>query len=291
MTDGYDVCPVVAQPVAGAPTIASAADLHPLPGLSIRQSMKRPCYLCCCQPNMEFILQGYARDYAESETLPTLMYVREDAPWCGRCMSHQNPGARPTVWRTYSGLMPEGGAGEDREEDLLFTHSKPWTCPTDVCIAAGDGGELRVPCCCNLPYLETKDRDDRLLGISKYICDACLFVPKYGVYSPPNGTMPPKEIYRVRPDTCCLGMCVSCTCSGNKGRCCALPFKVRDPKTMQPIGDAELVELWSGLKKECCMRNNYTLKYPDVPVPDPATKATFIGLSLLVDMTFFEVQK
>jgi len=39
------------------------------------------------------------------------------------------------------------------------------------------------------------------------------------------------EVYRVRPDTCCCGCCIKPVFGQAGGRCCSLPFKLRDPAT------------------------------------------------------------
>merc|ERR1712146_730020 len=58
----------------------------------------------------------------------------------------------------------------------------------------------------------------------------CCFVPKYDVLDA-NGT--PK--YRLRPDTCVAGLCVQCRCDGKKGKCCRVPFVIRDPVSNEPM--------------------------------------------------------
>lgn len=127
----------------------------------------------------------------------------------------------------------------------------------------------------------------RLLGRTQYICDKCLFVPKYEVW---NGSLT-EVLYRIRPDTCVGGMCPKCICGGEKGRCCAMPFFIRRPKPpFEPVPaedgtDAQIINLWSG-KKECCMRQNYGLKFPKDATPD--TRATLVGSTLLVEMLHFE---
>ena len=77
--------------------------------------------------------------------------------------------------------------------------------------------------------------------------DECCFVPKFAVNDPSG-----KEILRARSDVCCGGCCVKCVFGQQGGRCCAIPFKLRDPATLEPVGDAELTELWAGMKKACC---------------------------------------
>jgi len=97
-------------------------------------------------------------------------------------------------------------------------------------------------------------------------------------------------VYRVRPDTCCLGACVRCRCScaeGSKGKCCRIPFLIRDPATLLQVDDAEVTDLWSGFKNECCtQRALYAVKFPREATPD--MRATLLSTALLIDLTLFE---
>jgi len=143
-------------------------------------------------------------------------------------------------------------------------------------------GVIRCPCCCFLPYLNTRDRSGQLIGTSKYMCDHCLFVPKFQVMDAQG-----REVYRVRPDTCVLGCCVRCKCGGVKGKCCRVPYVIRDPRTNAPIEDAEIVDMWAGFKNECCTRKNiYGIKFPSQA--SQQMKASLIGTALLIDITMVE---
>ena len=138
---------------------------------------------------------------------------------------------------------------------VIFTHEKART--NGVSCGLGD---KRCPCCYNLPYLETKDSNGKPLGHTEYVCDMCLFVPKFDVFDA-NGN----KAYRIRPDTCVGGLCVMCRCGGNGGKCCRVPFIIRDPNTQEPLkaggyegsGEsmAQITSLWTGLKR-CCLRKD-----------------------------------
>ncbi|GMH66282.1 hypothetical protein TL16_g04395 [Triparma laevis f. inornata] len=150
-------------------------------------------------------------------------------------------------------------------------------------------GDKRCPCCCFLPYLETMDPNGRKIGASQYICDACLLVPKVDVFDEYD-----RHTYRVRPDTCVGGLCVQCRCGGEKGRCCRIPWKIRDPITHEPVQsshestgeDAQVTSLWTGLKRACQKKNAYFLNFPEDASSN--LRATLTGTALLIDMSFSE---
>lgn len=76
-----------------------------------------------------------------------------------------------------------------------------------------------------------------------------VFVPKFDVYDGEGA-----KKYRLRPDTCVGGLCVMCRCGGQKGKCCRIPYIVRNPETFEPVRgnseqeDAQVTELFSGWK-------------------------------------------
>ena len=219
------------------PVGGSLRDAMNREGLTIRQSMRRWWACWCCEPNMEFTYHDYAATYEEGQQLPTLFYVTEDAPYCGRCMQHSSPGCKETVYTAFTARPPtepptSGGSQPNPDwepQNVLLTHSKTTTCPTNCCVFAGDGSELRCPCCCWLPYLETRDATNRLLGSSQYLCDQCLCVPKYNVLDA-NANVH----YLVRSDVCCCGCCVKCVWGKGGRKCCAVPFRIRDPVRRPP---------------------------------------------------------
>jgi hypothetical protein len=127
------------------------------------------------------------------------MSISEEASRCGRTCSFCMPGHRATKYTVRAGLYDEENPGTQSNR-VLYTHEKDTTCGTNVFIAFTDGGQLRIPMCCNLPYLETKDANGAKLGRTQYICDACLFVPKFHI-SNRNG----ETKYLLRPDTCVAG--------------------------------------------------------------------------------------
>lgn len=144
--------------------------------------------------------------------------------------------------------------------------------------------------CCPLPYLETR-RDGTVLGKTIYVCDACCFVPKYDVYNGSN-----EVLYRIRPDTCVMGLCVRCRCDGKKGKkgkCCRVPFLIRKHPTMEALDGARgglkavIDNLWAGWKHECCTQKNaYHVVFPKDSTAED--KLLLLGSTVLVDVTMFE---
>jgi hypothetical protein len=73
------------------------------------------------------------------------------------------------------------------------------------------------------------DFDCRVYLTSSILFSLLVFVPKFDVFDG-NGT----KKYRLRPDTCIGGCCVMCRCGGkgSGGKCCRIPYIVRDPNTV-----------------------------------------------------------
>ena len=117
-----------------------------------------------------------------SSKIPAAVEKAEDWNWC-TCQG---------------GDLPKGLTEEDRIKDVIATHEKPLTLGA---------------CCCYVPYLETKDADGKVIGKTQYVCDWCIFVPKFDIFDG-NGT----KKYRLRPDTCVGGLCVMCRCGGKSGK-------------------------------------------------------------------------
>ena len=180
----------------------------------------------------------------------------------------------------------DGMTEADRYRNIVATHEKVCTC--GYCFMFGD---ISFPICnCfPLPYLETKRSDGTSVGKTLYICDACCFVPKFDVFDETG-----HQKYRIKPDTCVLGMCVMCRCGEEKGKCCRIPFIVRDPNTMEPVtasangeNKAMVDSLWTGWANECCRNKNaYHLVFPDnMSVED---KLLLTGAGILLDLTMYE---
>jgi hypothetical protein len=138
--------------------------------------------------------------------------------------------------------------------------------------------------------LETKDAGGTTVGKSQYLCDECLFVPKYEVLDASG-----QKKYFVRPDTCICGCCMQIKCCDKKGaKACRIPFYIRDPVTKEKLDSATpdgtkaaMSDLWAGWKAECCTRRDlYELRFPVGATPED--KMALLGLSHLVDITVFE---
>lgn len=257
-------------------------------GVVLRQKTSQCCAILCCQPNIDWIVtpwtpeidtlgvQGGVGAAATVAGQVPLAFVKEEATWCGRCYSCMAPGSRATTL-TYH-------AGGDTSGQVLFSHTKGCTNGQNQWIAQGDGGPVRIPCCCFLPYLVTRDPSSTIIGKSMYQCDACLFVPKYRVVSPTG-----EPWYSVRPDTCAGGCCPLCKCGGKGAKCCRIPFYIRAPDTKAKLDDGEavFVDLWAGWAAEACTKKDlYELKFPKGATA--AQKSTLLGCAHLIDLTVKE---
>ena len=241
--------------------------------------------------------------------LDSVGWIHEESSLNGRCWSQCAAGCREIKYVQHYGPVPPSLMAENEdwcqcqtehtpknlsEEDLnsnvVATHEKKQTCGVFCCW---------LPCVCNglgLPYLETKDGSTgRVLGKTQYVCDMCCFIPKYDI-SDASG----KKLYHLRPDTCVGGMCPKCRCDGNKGKCCAIPFVLRNPNTLEPIPSGATLAgkvlnsmidvLWSGWKNECCSQKNaYHVTFPQEM--SAQEKAVLMGSTILVDVTMFEVDQ
>ena len=239
-------------------------------------------------------------------TLDGVGWIHEESSFIGRCMSHCAAGFRGIKYVQHSGPPPgsimnenkswfscqcdettSGLSDEDMKANIVATHEKGSSCGVFCCW---------VPCVCNcfgLPYLTTKDGSTgTTLGTTKYVCDLCCFIPKYDILDASD-----KKMYHLRPDTCFLGCCPRCRCGGDKGKCCRIPFILRNPSTLEPIKSGatkngkdvnSMVDvLWSGWANECCSQKNaYHVTFPNNV--SAAEKAVLVGSTLLVDVTMFE---
>lgn len=238
----------------------------------MKQHTSQCCRCACCQPDIDWTLHTFVDEYKDGDQVPQIGFIKEKATFCGRTCSFVYPGARQTTYTVH--------AGTDASGPVMFTHEKscscshcPWIPPHPAC---------RVPWCCCLPYLETKDADGKLLGSTTYKCDCCLFVPKFDIYDGSG-----KWTYRLASDVCCLGCCVRCRCGGKGGKCLHVPFLVRKPEPpFEKVGDGSIEDLWAGMAKECCTKKDvYSVKFPS---DDVAMKKTMIGATLLLDLVVSE---
>lgn len=268
----------------------------------------------CCTPSINWVLLDSSNYDLEAPAtggasnpfeLPSVGgWIHEESTFFQRCVCH-GPGCRETKFVHHAGLPPASLGNEDCHfcviqstptsaflkpheltSNIVAVHEKEMTCPTDCCCAPN-----------HLPYLRTTDAQGRFLGETRYVCDECLFVPKFHVL---DKTRTPK--YLLRPDTCWGGLCMRPRCGGRQGKCCRLPFLVRDPVTGEPIHssstadgetNAQVTQLWSGLANEVCFkRHAYHVAFPKSGSSSTACsvedKLVLIGASILVDVALFE---
>lgn len=284
--------------------------------LVLAQTTQLCCREGCCRSSINWVLldasnyelpgYGSGTSMMNPFELPSVGgWIHEESAFFQRCCC-PGPGCRETKFVHHAGLPPRSLKYEDKHcchiqtgttssfltqeelsSDIVAIHEKEMTCSAGVCW------------CCNLPYLRTLDNDGRFLGETKYVCDGCIFVPKFIVIDQNHNIK-----YLLRPDTCCMGLCPRPRFGGTGGKCCRLPFLVRDPITKEPIssnaheGKAQVTELWSGVVNELLFkRHAYHIAFPssssDRNNNDGCTvedKLTLIGSSILVDVAVFEHQ-
>lgn len=246
-------------------------------GVLVKQHTSQCCRFACCQPDIDWNIHTYVSEYKDGDQVPQIAFIKEHATCPGRTCSFCYPAARQTRYTVHQGTSEAG--------PIMFTHEKPLTC--SHCPWYPPHPDCRCPWCCGcLPYLETKDPSGRVLGKTEYICDMCLFVPKFDI-SDGSG----KVVYRLRPDTCCADCCIMPRCGGAGGKCLKVPFLLRKPEApFDPIEDAAIVDLWAGFKKECCTQKNiYAVKFPNDANED--MKKTLTGATLLLDLVVNEQQQ
>ena len=263
------------------------------PGFFLKQHTNECCRCGPCQPNIDWLVQPYL-NYSTSPVdltydAPTILFVKEDAPYFGRCMSWAGPGFRRTTYNVHL-----GGAPVDKNQppagQIVMRHEKGWSCGKDCIVGCNNDGQLvYAPMCCCLPYLDTYDSlSNQKLGTSAVECVLCLWVPQFSI-ADAQGV----KKYRIKPATCCCGCCIDfCKIKSKTGvGCCRIPYLIRDWVTDEPLGgplgEEGINDLWLGLTKECCLQKNlYACKYPHVFTE--AEKATMIGCTLLYDITLIE---
>lgn len=301
-----------------APESMSMNRLEELDELVVAQTTQVCLRHGCCTPSINWVLldsSNYELSQASGGTaltggmnpfdLPSVGgWIHEESTFFQRCCCSY-PGCRETRFVHHAGLPPASLGIEDRHfcriqespassfltkeelrRDIVATHEKTNTCP--------------INCCCfpnNLPYLRTLDSEGRYLGETKYVCDACVFVPKFLVLDKHRNSK-----YLLRPDTCWMGLCIRPTCGGRQGKCCRLPFVLRDPDTLVPFAanlaqdgeeQAQVTQLWTGLANELCFqRHAYHVAFPPrstSPLSCSAEdKLVLIGSSILIDVGLFE---
>merc|ERR1740123_989352 len=183
--------------------------------------------------------------------------------------------------------------GEDDKGKKLIQYQKPCGFPLccDVYIPTGESVQkVSCPCCCLLPQLDTQTPGGVPLETSShYICDQNLCVPKIEYRE--SG----EAVYLLKPETCCGGCCFQCSCCSGKGLIYA-PFYFHDPKTGEVMFGGyggqtpQIRKMFAGLKKECCSTaDTFAVMFPDGITPK--RKAGLLGLTFLLDFTWFERQQ
>lgn len=259
--------------------------LGPKDSLLVKQTM-RGCLQEClgCEAKSEYKVSNIDHSYLEGTrlkegamTLPDELYIIEESGCCIRCCLKDG---RPMVLKVSQGGEP-GGAP-------VMEMRKPCGCPVMITIHT-DNGDVDCPCCCMLPELTSFTPEGQELNKTKYVCDMCLYVPKF-MYSEGG-----KDVYKIRPETCCGGCCILCECKKGKP---SIPFYFWNPENDQKIEGAQggptpvIEKVWAGMKKECCSTaDNFVVIFPPGDNGGPCTnerKAGMLNATMLVDFVFFE---
>jgi hypothetical protein len=251
----------------------------PKDSMLVKQTMKGCLQECLgCEAKSEYKVSNMDYSYIEGTALKEgamtqadEMYIIEESNCLMRCCLQDG-----------RGLTLKVSTGSEPGGQPIVEYVKPCGCPVMFTIHT-ENGQVDCPCCCMLPEM-TAFVDGKELNKTRYVCDMCLYVPKF-MYSEGG-----KDIYKIRPETCCCGACVMCKCGG-KGY--SIPFYFWDPTTEEKIqGSApgqepQITKVWAGLKKECCSTaDNFAVFFP--PGASAERKAGILGSTMLVDFVFFE---
>jgi len=188
-------------------------------------------------------------------------------------------------WRDGRSMDIVLSLGSEKGGPVIVQYKKPCGSPL-YCSIPTDDGSIDCPCCCMLPELTTV-QNDKELNKSAYVCDGYLCVPKFAYIE--DG----KEIYRLKPATCCGGCLPLAKCN----RQVSFPFYFHDPNSGEMITDGQaeesnypqILKVWSGAAKECCTTaDTFAVFFPQGI--DAQRKAGILGLTFLLDFTVFERQ-
>jgi len=251
----------------------------PREAMLVKQTMKGCLQECLgCEAKSEYKVSKMDQAYIEGCSLKEgamnmadEMYIIEESNCCLRICFQDG---RPMVMKVSAGSEPGG--------EPIVEYRKPCGMPV-YCTIRTDNGDMDIPCCCLLPNVTAVTPEGNELNKSRYICDCCLYVPKF-MYSEAGA-----DVYKVRPETCCGGCCLVCKC-GKGGP--AIPFYFWDPTSGEKVvgGDGnepQITKVWAGMKKECCSTaDNFAVFFPENISPE--RKAGILGMTMLVDFVFFE---
>lgn len=281
--------------------------------LILAQTTSQFCRYCFCQPSINWVIaeQDNFEPGQNPFDLNSSGWIHEESSFCGRSFSWTCPGCRSQKYIQHAGPPPEsimqenqgcccclvcqtgpttaGLKDHERDRNVIATHEKSYTCGIWNLVAI----PFPICNCFPLPYLDTKNGTDGTnLGRTSYVCDHRICVPKYDVTNSRG-----EKIYRIQPDTCCLDMCIRCRCDSGrgdtKGKCCRVPFIIRNPRTLAPATTdgnesfAQVDALWSGWANECCRKKSaYHLAFPREATVEE--KLILTGSAILIDVNIFE---
>lgn len=262
----------------------------------------------CLRPSIHWVLNENVDNFTPDSTISSDYehslfaqtvggWIHEESGFIQRCLIGECPGSRKTRFVQHAGLPPRNLmlhenkklcviqqqetshllSKDDIEKDVIAIHEKEMTLPLGFC--------------CHQPYITSKDPiSGRVFGETKYVCDHCIFVPKFHVVGNQGDI-----IYILRPDTCVGGICVRPRCGGTSSKCFRVPYLIRDPITLEPMSNifddnsrgAQVTFLWSGFTNEIILdRHAYHIGFPKNSASDE--KIALIGAAILVDVVLYE---
>jgi len=264
-----------------------AGIVGPLKGMLVKQTARGCCQECMgCEAKSEFQVSDFEPSMTDGVLLTegamdktNILYTLEQSSFFCRC-----------CWRDGRPFEMPVSVGGEAGGAQLVNFKKPCGFPIMFTVPINGDSSVDVPCCCMLPELVTIAQDGRELSKTKYLCDACLYVPKL-MYQEKAADGSWENVYRIRPETCCCGCCILPRC---KKGCCSIPFLIWDEKTGEKLpnefdDDASITKLFAGLKKECCTTaDNFSISFPKDTTPE--RKIGLLGSTFLLDFVVFERQ-
>lgn len=232
------------------------------------QIYMEPFDCCGIAPEYEFLVHSLHEP--QCDDMYSRMRIEEHGnTTCAFCF----PGSRATTYEVVH-------TGASASCQVLFSHQKDLTCsvcPSIIpCLCC-----VKIPWCCCLPYLTTKDENGHVLGSTEMNCNPCRSSVPYFVVKDASG----EPIYDFQYNFLC---------------CCPVPsddfpcvntetlFEFRNCRTDQYSGG--ITELKSGVANMCFKRHFYSINFPtDIQGPNRGSlRKTLLGALMLLHLAVRE---